>query len=121
MDDDRQCLPVRAVLNALVAIVVKSALLTIAIALLAYAWPERPQNPEALRQNSGNTVFYDHRYECWTSDGIALAPVPTHVVMRVEGYKRSDWFYGGTRWTKVALNDALVADNPDVYVYAFCK
>jgi hypothetical protein len=80
----------------------------------------RDTDPAAVRQASGNTVLYDHRHECWSGTAPALAEVPTHVIMRVEGGIEHSWFYGGPHWVDIALNDVFTKDNPRVFVVAFC-
>jgi hypothetical protein len=101
----------------------KAVLCTALIASIAYAYPSRPTDPEALRQQSGNTVLFDHRDTCWTGIAPDWAPaVPGHVIMRVEGgIPDSDWHYRGPAWVRIALDDTFVKDNPRVYVVAFCK
>jgi hypothetical protein len=110
------------VTEALFKAVGKAILVTALIAGIAWAWPARPTDPEAVRQASGNTVLFDHRSECWTGVEPAHVEYPGHVIMRVEGGVRgSDWFYGGKRWVDIALIDVLEKDNPRVYVVAFCE
>lgn len=72
---------------------------------------------------SGNTVLFDHSSECWVGNAPAWAPeVPGHVIMRVEGGTREGhWFYGGSNYVGIALNDIFTHDNPRVFVVAFCK
>ncbi len=104
-------------------VVVRALLTTALIAGMAWAWPHRDTDPDAVRQQSGNTVLYDHRDECWVGIAPKWAPaVPGHVVMRVEGgIGGSDWSYRGPKWVAIALDDVFVKDNPHVYVVAFCS
>ncbi len=102
--------------------VVKAVLVTAFLALLTWNWPHRDIDPDAVRQQSGNTVLFDHRDECWTFKQPEDVDVPTHVIMRVEGgVSGSDWFYGGSKWVDIALADVFTHDNPRVYVVAFCR
>jgi hypothetical protein len=111
------------VIEAIGNAVLKALVVTALVAGMAYAWPARPTDPDAVRQQSGNTVLYDHRDTCWSGLEPAHVDVPTHVIMRVENGvpPHNDWFYGGKRWVRIALIDVFEHNNPDVYVVAFCE
>lgn len=84
---------------------------------------ERDIDPGAVRNNSGNTVLYDHRHECWTGPKPSWAPeVPGHVIMRItETRHHENWFYGGKKWVDLALEDVFETNYHNVFVVAFCN
>ena len=95
--------------------------LIVSLFILGEDWMSRDTDPDAVRLQSGNTVLFDHRHECWTS-GPAMVEVPTHVIMRIEdGIGDGQWRYLGKRYVDIALADTFTKDNPRVYVVAFCK
>lgn len=101
--------------------VVRAILLTALIACLPNLVPARGPAADAVRQQSGNTVLYDHRSGCWEGAEPAHVDVPGHVILRIEGGTRGGhWFYGGPDYVHIALIDIFEKDNPRVYVRAFC-
>lgn len=101
--------------------VVRAVIVTALIAIAPTLVPHRGLDPDAVRQQSGNTVLYDHRSECWVGIEPAHVDMPTHVIMRVENGVNADWRYLGKRWVDIALNDVFTHDNPHVIVLAFCE
>lgn len=97
----------------------KAVLITALIAVAPSYVPSRGTDPEAVRLQSGNTVFYDHREECWNGATPAKAEIPTHSIIRKDA--DSPWVYAGPTWTKAALEHVFDDANPDMYVYAFCE
>lgn len=107
----------RALRNALVAFT-----LIVSLFILLEDWMSRDVDPDAVRQNSGNTVLFDHRGECWADGQEAHVDVPTHVIMRIEdGIGGGHWQYLGPKYVDIALNDVFKKNNPRVFVRAFCE
>lgn len=103
--------------------VLKAFVLTALIAGIAYAWPAPTHDPNAIRQQSGNTVLYDHKDTCWTGQAPADVDVPGHVVIRIDNPRihGERWFYGGKSFVKTALIDVFQTDILNVHVAAFCR